>query len=849
MSNETMREGVRRWALAGGVGLALLASGAGARAAAGEPLPPLPAMACPLIAAGQAPRIDGVLDEPIWAQGDVQQEFQRYYPSLDRPQDFRLLTDGEWLYVGVTAAEPAILDTDTETVSLFIAPQKASDQFVMFHVTVDSKGALKHTPEDHQSRWTSAFRQEAGRWVLESAIRVAPVFVQALAKGKVFDFNLSRTRSQVKGDSTDVYQQWSNTGTSSLSRYRFGEVTVGSPADRVPLIRSELQQEIEVARGQADSLSSKARQNLAELTGQAQALLAAGPGEGVLTSATVGQYQRQAAVLQRRIRQAVLADRQFVVWSCNPMATPMPADLPAVDQHDTTRLDIRVLAGEWESAALVVNNLTAATLDGRVSLTDFVVADGSAKAPAWDVLQVRSAPLITVAGSRKRDPLPRLQEGALFRVAADENELLWLTFKSRGLAPGRYSATLTIRSLDERLRHEVALRLRVYPLALGAVGRPAVHVWNCLYRGKDVAEQAANCRDYYLSAYHWQNMVHLPRFTANADGDTGDSKLDFRKVDESLDYFLQTGLHTYLVMMGSYSSPPRNYFWPATRSDIAAADGRPSVTFNFERWSPRFNELFARWVNEFRDHLESKGLPPERWAFYIMDEPPPGDSRQEVINFAREVRKIDPRVRTYITFPIAVGNDAENIEVSKHVDTVQVVGTARPEVMAQVRAKVRNFWTYLVLNRGASPFYAYRRDTCWESLKSGYTGTGFWCWDDPTSGNEFPWQMEGNAFFPAIYGDRDGTIIPSLRTEAFREGIEDWKYVLMLDDALAAARKKNVDVALVSSAQAFRARCLDEFSDEDSAYRFRDAARGHLLALHVAMGEVDAAVVQAVEAD
>ena len=54
---------------------------------------------------------------------------------------------------------------------------------------------------------------------------------------------------------------------------------------------------------------------------------------------------------------------------------------------------------------------------------------------------------------------------------------------------------------------------------------------------------------------------------------------------------------------------------------------------------------------------------------------------------------------------------------------------------------------------------------------------------------------------------------------------------------------------MVDAARAFRDRCLGELTDAESAYRFRDAARGHLLALHVAMGEVDAAVVQAVEAD
>jgi hypothetical protein len=303
---------------------------------------------------------------------------------------------------------------------------------------------------------------------------------------------------------------------------------------------------------------------------------------------------------------------------------------------------------------------------------------------------------------------------------------------------------------------------------------------------------------------------------------------------------MKSRVNTYLVTMSSHGNPPASYFWPAKRED-------GPIAFNYKRWSPKFNELFAKWVIAFRDNMARKGLPPDRWAFYIMDEPRPGEDRLEVISFAKEVRKIDPRLRTYVTFAITAGTDAENIELSKYLDTVQVVGNAKPEVMASVRANVKNFWTYLILNRSSSPFYSYRKDVCWQSLKSGYSGTGFWVWDDTIPGSDFPWQIGGNAFFPAIYSDYDGTIMPSLRTEAFREGIEDWKYVLMLDDAIAMAKQKGVDASVVSSAEAYRGRCLDELTDAESAYRFRDAVRTQLLALHVALGDVSAEAVKAVE--
>ena len=186
-------------------------------------LPPLPAMACPLIEAAEAPKLDGNLDEAVWSEGDLQTRFYRYYFGLDRPLEFRLLTDGKWLYVGLTALETGIAEKDVEVVNIAIAPHKTSDQFVSFSVRMNAQGITKSDPQFGEGdRWKAAFRQHADRWVAEIAVRAELVFGGELIRGKVFDFNLSRTRLWVAEDSFDVYQQWSNTGTSSGTRYRFG---------------------------------------------------------------------------------------------------------------------------------------------------------------------------------------------------------------------------------------------------------------------------------------------------------------------------------------------------------------------------------------------------------------------------------------------------------------------------------------------------------------------------------------------------------------------------------------------------------------------------------------------------
>ena len=60
-------------------------------------LPPIPSMACPMISPDDAPKLDGEVNEAVWRKAEAQTTFHRYYGRLERPQEMRLLTDGQWL--------------------------------------------------------------------------------------------------------------------------------------------------------------------------------------------------------------------------------------------------------------------------------------------------------------------------------------------------------------------------------------------------------------------------------------------------------------------------------------------------------------------------------------------------------------------------------------------------------------------------------------------------------------------------------------------------------------------------------------------------------------------------------
>ena len=71
----------------------------------------------------------------------------------------------------------------------------------------------------------------------------------------------------------------------------------------------------------------------------------------------------------------------------------------------------------------------------------------------------------------------------------------------------------------------------------------------------------------------------------------------------------------------------------------------------------------------------------------------------------------------------------------------------------------------------------------------------------------------------------------------------------MLDEAITRAKGQGVDSAIITAAAKFRGECLALMQTADDVYQFRDQARDHLLALHVALGDIDAEAVAAVVHD
>lgn len=813
------------------IGLCLLAGRAAAITV------PRPVQVCPLIPAEQAPVIDGSLDDPAWERARAMTPFWLRDGSAQAAQQTsaRAVCDGTTIYLAIRCADDSIDGIVAErtgqdataawtddSVELFIAPDAAKPEW--YHLIITAAGGTydargEGNAEDFDMRLDHKVVIGERSWTVEAAIELGSLFLERALQGHVMHFNVCRTRP-----ASGELSSWSPTGLAFANRDRFGDLVIGSYQQQQATLLAGLERSLAAARRVSTQVDPKSwRQVEAETTSLLERVRGPIPDQ---------QWQSLRDAMrdaERRLRRIALRPRGAVLWTPNTWRLPMPEDLPPVDVPEAETVEVWAFANEFESRALALSNFAPQTANVRVILTDFLAIDGKTLLPAWDVVTVRTAPpMRLVSNRRKRDPLPRLQEGDLFKVPTAENEILWLTFRTRGIEPGRYTGGLTVSDLDHTFRKSVSLTLTVYPIPLDDSELPYIHTWARFETLKHVPLPAR--------IRHWQDYYHNVGYVLYYDVPGYDpatqcydvENLDMTRFDRYLDE-AEEWADFYLL----------NVWW-----DVMGAFGKPGP----ERWSEEYNLRLATWVTAIRDRLRDRGIGPDKWAFYAVDEPYDEDGRRELaITFAQAIRRIDPDVLTYTT----INKEGDTERLLRLADNVPVIQAA-PWVISRdtlnllkARPKPAQLWCYNVSNK--ETHYAHFRGAfISQTYPNNYTGNGFWAWTNRRGPSDWD-DFDGKPYdYSAIYTER-GPIIPSLRAEGFRESVEDFKYLMMLDAAIGQAEQAGADATLIRTAASERDRVLKSMGGPESIPDFRRTVREQIVALGAAAGTLDVEAVRAVE--
>jgi hypothetical protein len=429
------------------------------------------------------------------------------------------------------------------------------------------------------------------------------------------------------------------------------------------------------------------------------------------------------------------------------------------------------------------------------------------------------------------DPLPPLQTPLTLR--AGQNQPVWITFHvSTEAQPGDYRGALELQTTAGAVR--VPLAVHVYNFTLpkethlrSALGlsthsinryhRPATH----LDREAVYEQYLQNLADHRISPYSFFAYAPIDiRF--EGEGAAKRARVDFTKFDATAEKWLSTG------RFNSFLLPLRGMGGGTFHSrHLGELEG-------FKEGTPEHARLFGDYLGQVERHLRQKGWLKHAYTYWF-DEPEPKDYEFVVAGLKR-LKAAAPDIKRLLT-------EQPEPELIGHVDiwcglTPQ---WTRPVVQAR-KAAGEEVWWYICTGPKA-PYVTEFIDHPglelrlwpWQSWQFGVTGiliweTLYWTsdlvfpsprlqdpWRDPMSyvtgygrpvGHVGYWgNGDGRFLYPPRRDPNTATTpnlaepINSLRWENLRDGLEDYEYFWLLQQAIHRAKADSAKAKLVEEAQ------------------------------------------------
>jgi len=463
---------------------------------------------------------------------------------------------------------------------------------------------------------------------------------------------------------------------------------------------------------------------------------------------------------------------ELAAWVVNPWDFAQPFDKPPAP---SSRLPAAIAAmnGEARAGAIDIANSTGRSIMATVSLaglpaelmrdlhfSEVVWTDTRDQTPVADALVPLSSTTPTIA------------------VPAGMTRQIWLTWSPRQQRAASSSAASVELAIDARPALRVPLELKVLPGSLPP--RRALH----------------------LGGWDYSN-------TANMHGLTPANRTSFIEQLHALE--IDSPWATNAVMpAGRYDAagrlvepPPTSAFdqWIADWPDAAAYYVFLNVP---DHWggaalsdTARFRTAVAQWIAFWTKHAGERGITASRLALLLIDEPHAPAEHARILEWASAMKAAAPAIRIWEdpTDP----DPARSAPVS--FDAVDVIalkswlmereGASFVDYYRRRAAKGQELAVYGASgpSRLLDP-YSYYRLQAWLCADIGAKSSFFWSFSDDAGGYSWNEYAATNSIYSPLFLGRD-RVTPSKHSEAIREGREDFEYLAMLRQRIAAVEARD----------------------------------------------------------
>ena len=521
---------------------------------------------------------------------------------------------------------------------------------------------------------------------------------------------------------------------------------------------------------------------------------------------------------------AVPADTAAELWQLYGVYPygPMSRQIPGLNPN-AGPIEVILAQGELESVCLAVDNRKSKdTFDFRV-LSYF---------PDFPKDKLRVGRLVYLLSRNKPHPghidgshevadaIVPVSATEPVTVAAGESRHLWLTVDARGVPAGQYSGRVTVRPMTVRQdmpNHEtkkIQINIRVLPFALP--DKTPLNVFSWEYGSStNNDEWLANFIEHRQNVFHLRMDIHSRKshVKLNPDGTLAE-KPDFSELTERLLRGKPYGKFFFETDFGNRDSDKKSGRWECT-------DGS-TIPYLSDRWAIGYKQ----WLGEFKAYMESLGIGTDQWYIVTHDEAFFQDAKKGSLGCAKLTYQVDPTIQYFMnSWP----GGPEQLKPWRSTNTTWCpdYGTYNQASWHWIKAEKTPTWMYFCHHqtRHLSPHAFYR-------------GRGWLAWIFKLDGVAF---FSPGAHMGSQWDDLDGKLgdpclllegaynqpVNTRRWEAYREGIEDYMYLHLLDNLL---KTKEPDAALATKARKLMAdACLEFELATDHAYLDGEQKRGWIV--------------------
>ncbi|MHB8898818.1 MAG: hypothetical protein ACYC6Y_08745 [Thermoguttaceae bacterium] len=465
----------------------------------------------------------------------------------------------------------------------------------------------------------------------------------------------------------------------------------------------------------------------------------------------------------------------LTAWSTCPWDPVDPFAAPASQPGE-----IRVDAMEGETCAGAFNVANSGDRPVRVRIRMEGLPGGAT--PEWigvhEVAWTDTSQLKPVAAALV--PVEAADGAWTVEVASGLVRQVWLRVAPRETPAGQHSGAVLIEEAG-RSPLRVPLSVRVWPMQFPERTTLWLGGW-CYTDGQGPGLTDANRQEFvrHLQDRHvnapWASGAVLRRFPF-VEGRTDALRLDTERRDRWLAAW--PGAKAYLVFLA-----------------VADYSGAIEGTLGGAKvGSPEFEKRVGTWISAWVGHLRSKGIEPSRLGILIHDEPHEGSEIGPLVSWARAIRKAEPEVLIWEdpTYREPDKAPAELFEACSILCPNRPMWLGGGESFAAFYGRQRQAGRTLQLYSCSGPArlldpYSYYRLQAWHAWQIGATGSFFWAFGDNGGVSSWNEYYAARGPFTPLFLD-ETSVTAGKQMEAVRQSAEDYETLVMLRDAIAAARK------------------------------------------------------------